>query len=80
MVLLTRKEAIEYLRISERLMCQLTAGREIAYIQYHRNGNMYFRPEDLDAYIESKRVSPTVELAAKLSILPGGDTLRRKRA
>lgn len=78
MPLLTRKEAIDYLRISERAMCALTAEGKIAYIQYRANANMLFRQEDLDAFIQSSRVPTRDEKLAKFQ-LPGGDTYRRKR-
>ena len=77
MSLMTRKEAIDYLHISERTMCQLTAGHQISYIQYTPGGKMLFQQADLDAWIASKRVPSIQERALKLS-LPGG-TLRKRR-
>ena len=77
MSLMTRKEAIDYLHISERTMCQLTAERQISYIQYTPGGKMFFQQADLDAWIASKRIPSIQERASKLS-LPGG-TFRKRR-
>lgn len=76
MALMTRAEAIDYLGISERTMCALTANREIAYIQHKPGGKMFFREQDLESYIDRKRVAPIPELARSL---PAGATYRRRR-
>ena len=76
--LLSRQEAVEYLGISERTLCSLTAERQIAYIQHRPGGKMFFRQEDLDEYIQRKRV-PTREERARNVLLPG-TTLRKRRA
>ena len=78
MALMTRAEAIEYLGISERMMCDLTAKREIAYIQHKPGGKMFFREKDLEAYIDRKRVAPISELARTVQ-MPGGTTYRKRR-
>lgn len=76
---MSRKEAIKYLGICERMMCELTAKRKVAYIQHKPGGKMSFLKEDLDAYIESIRVPTLDELARRGSSLPGGSTYRRRR-
>ena len=77
--LMTRAEAIDYLGISERLMCQLTAENAVAYIQHRKGGKMFFRQQDLEDYIERHRVPTREELARTVS-LPGGGTFRKRRA
>jgi len=79
MTMMSRKEAIKYLGISERTMCQLTANHEIAYHQRQRGGSMQFSQEDLDRYLESIRV-PTRAERARSVVLPGGTTYRKRRA
>lgn len=78
MALLSRKEAIEYLGISERTMCKLTAERQLKFVQYTRGGKMQFRTCDLDAYID-KHVVPTREELGR-RVMESGGTLRRRRA
>ena len=57
MELMTRFEAIDYLRISERQMCDLTREKALPYIQTKPGGRILFLKEDLDAYIMSKRIT-----------------------
>lgn len=57
MELMTRFEAIEYLRISERKMCDLTRDKSIPYIQDRPGGRIMFLREDLDNYIMSNRIT-----------------------
>lgn len=77
--LMNRKQAAEYLGISGRTMCELTRNREIAYHQRKSGGAMQFDQEDLDRYIASTRV-PTLAEQAAMTVLPGGSTLRKRRA
>lgn len=58
MELMTRFEAIDYLRISERQMCDLTREKALPYIQTKPGGRIMFLRDDLDAYIMSKRITP----------------------
>lgn len=76
MELMTRFEAIDYLRISERQMCELTREKALPYIQSKPGGRIMFLKEDLDAYIMSKRI--TKPDPAKLSLL--GGTYRKRRS
>lgn len=77
--LMTRKEAIDYLGISERTMCELTKNRKIAYHQAEEGGKMQFSQKALDDYLDSIRVPTLAEQAARI-VLPGGTTLRKRRA
>lgn len=76
--LMKRSEAIEYLCISERMMCDLTAQRKIAYIQHKPGGKMFFRQADLDAYLDSIRVPTMDELGRRVAL--NGGTYRKRRA
>ena len=76
--LMTRSEAIEYLCISERMMCDLTAQRRIAYMQHKPGGKMFFRQADLDAYLESIRVPAMDEIGRNVALY--GGTYRKRRA
>ena len=75
MELMTRFEAIDYLRISERQMCDLTRERALPYIQRKPGGRILFLKEDLDAYIMSKRITPPD--STKVSLL---GTHRKRRS
>lgn len=66
MELMTRFEAIDYLRISERQMCDLTREKALPYIQTKPGGRILFLKEDLDAYIMSKRITPRDPTKASL--------------
>ena len=57
MELMTRAEALEYLRISDRLMYDLTTEKALPYVQHKPGGRMMFLREDLDAYIMARRVT-----------------------
>ena len=57
MELMSRAEALEYLRISDRLMYDLTTSKALPYIQHKPGGRMMFLREDLDAYIMARRVT-----------------------
>ena len=75
MELMTRFEAIDYLRISERQMCNLTRDKEIPYIQLRPGGHIMFLRSDLDEYIMSKRI--TKPDSAKVSLM---GTYRKRRS
>lgn len=52
--LLTKQEAIEYLRISMNTLYRLMKSGELPYIKLERK--VLFKKEDIDKFIESKRV------------------------
>lgn len=78
MALMTRKEAMAYLHVSNGKMYELTTNGELAYHQSRGGGAMLFLQQDLDAYIASIRV-PTAAERAAAAVLPGGSTYRRRR-
>jgi excisionase family DNA binding protein len=57
--LMTWAEAAETLGISVRTLQRIKAAGEIGFTPI--KGVIYFSPEHVDDYIESQRVSPTVE-------------------
>ena len=77
--LLNLHQACAYLGICERSLREMKANGEIRYIQYSPNGRIRFDKADLDTWIASKTV-PTAAERAKAVSLPGGATLRRRRA
>ena len=77
MELLTRAEAMKYLRVTDHTMRRLTDERKLAYVQYGVGGKMFFKRADLDAFIDGSRVSTITEIARGMK--PGA-TLRKRRA
>lgn len=71
MELLTRKQAMEYLRIGSTKLWELTKENKIEVYQAVAGGKMLFDRQDLDRYIRSQIVKP--------ASLPGGMTLRKRR-
>lgn len=72
MAYLTRKQAMEYLQISNTKLWRLTSERRITFYQEKPGAKMLFRETDLDRYAESLRVS-----APKISPYA---TLRKQRS
>ena len=52
--LLTRKDVMEYLRISHGTLDKIIKNRTIPYIKLERK--VLFKKSDIDAWLESKRV------------------------
>jgi len=73
------KEAADYLGVCERSLRKMKADGDIRCIQYARNGRIRFDKADLDAWIASRTIPTAAERARKV-VLPGGTTLRRRRA
>ncbi|MEG1577168.1 MAG: helix-turn-helix domain-containing protein [Oscillospiraceae bacterium] len=69
---LTRKQAMEYLRVGNTQMWKLTNERRIAFYQSRPNARMMFSEADLNRYMEGTRVAPQ-EVKAYA-------TLRKRRA
>jgi excisionase family DNA binding protein len=68
--MLNHEEAASYLRISRSTLYKLTSSRSIPH--YKPGGKLvYFKPEDLDRWLESNRVETDSELqsAAQAAIL-----------
>ena len=70
--LLTRKEAAEYLGISLTQLDEARKQKRIAYIQYVKNGSVYFTPQALEEY-----VARATHRAAPLE--PNRTTFRKQR-
>lgn len=79
MELMTRAEAMKYLRVTDHIMRRLTDERKLAYVQYGVGGKMFFKKADLDAFIDGSRVETIAEKARSMSAA-GGYTLRKRRA
>lgn len=47
----SRQEAAKYLRISIKTLDELRKQRKISFVQHSPGGKVYFREEDLDAYL-----------------------------
>lgn len=52
--LLTKQETVEYLRISMNTLYRLMKSGELPYIKLERK--VLFKKEDIDKFIESKRI------------------------
>lgn len=67
----TTKQASDYLKLSVSQIYKLTSKRAIPF--YALTGKkIVFRAEDLDAWVESRRVGSKVELEAKAQAAAAG--------